>query len=97
MDPLRTLAVRFHFNLEFVNRGRKKQYYDGREAMPRKQIEANPNKCKEGSASWENGQHALHIKYLDIRWINISFFLEFVLNICTVFALTCKEVERMTL
>ncbi|EEC72042.1 hypothetical protein OsI_04947 [Oryza sativa Indica Group] len=34
MDPLGTLAVRFHFNGEFVNRGRQKLYCGGREAMP---------------------------------------------------------------
>ena len=33
MDPLGTLAVRFHFNGEFVNRGRQKLYCGGREAM----------------------------------------------------------------
>nr|CAD39930.2 OSJNBa0091C12.8 [Oryza sativa Japonica Group] len=33
MDPFGTLAVRFHFNGEFVNRGRQKLYCGGREAM----------------------------------------------------------------
>ncbi len=33
MEPLGTLAVRFHFNGEFVNRGRQKLYCGGREAM----------------------------------------------------------------